>query len=343
MYRSTYGLRTDPFSLTPDPNALYMSVAHREALVGLGYAILAEKGFVLLTADAGMGKTSLVARVLQQLPPGKVKSNVIFNPTLTATEFLEMVLMNFGVDPVPASKPMRLMILRKILADTERQGAIALLIIDEAHKLSPEVLEEVRLLGNFERPGKKLLQIALVGQSELNEKLGRPELWQLKQRFAAWLHIPRLSNSDLAGYVRFRWINAGGSESPFSEQALIVIGKASEGVPRIINGLCENALLLAIAENSANVTERHVLQACKDLGIVRPEEPPAPARAVVPERAVAPEAVVVPAPEIVAGTLETNSQVQHATPERPTLHSLERYAARPSLFRRCAAVFGFAG
>ena len=354
MYRSIYGLRRNPFALTPDPNALYMGMAHREALVGLTYAILAEKGFVLLTADAGMGKTTLVARVLQQLPPGKVRSSVVFNPTLTPAEFLEMVLMSFGVETIPASKPQRLMILRNILTETEKQGAIALLIIDEAHKLSPELLEEVRLLGNFERPDKKLLQIALVGQSELGDMLHKPELWQFKQRFAAWLHIARLSAPDIADYVRFRWVNAGGSEShPFSPEALNAIGEASQGIPRIINGLCENALLLAIAENHVTVTGRHVLQACADLGVAIPEETAVPAQPSAPlsEPETQAVAAAVPEPEAQAVAAEAGSQeldrndrdVMAVMAARPAFYTLERYAARPSLFRRCAALLGLAG
>src|SRR4051794_33220388 len=115
MYQSIYHLHKPPFAMTPDPNAYYMSETHREALVGLTYAILAEKGFALLTGDAGMGKTTMTARILQQLPGGKVKSSVVFNPTLTPAEFLEEVLRNFGVESIPSSKPQRLAVLQKLL------------------------------------------------------------------------------------------------------------------------------------------------------------------------------------------------------------------------------------
>jgi general secretion pathway protein A len=331
MYRSTYGLHGYPFAMTPDPNAIFMSAAHREALVGLTYAIMAEKGFALLTGDAGTGKTTLVARILQQLPAGRVRTSVVLNPTLTRAEFLEMVLMNFGVESVPDSKPQRLAILRNLLGEIEAQGGIALLIVDEAHKLSPELLEEVRLLGNFERPDKKLLQVVLVGQTELAEMLDRPELWQFKQRFATRVHIARLSGVDISDYVRYRWIHAGGSEAhPFSPRALAAVANASGGVPRVINGICENALLLALAEGARSVSEQHILQVCTDLNIA----PPAPAEAVATAAPVeapppAPEPVVEPAPE-----LRPEESTDPAPVAAPVFAGLDRMAEKPSLFRR---------
>jgi len=322
MYRSIYNLRKAPFAMTPDPSAFYMSATHREALVGLTHAILSGKGFALLTGDAGMGKTTVTARMLQQLPPEKAKVSVVFNPTLTATEFLEMVLLNFGVDVVPASKPQRLELLRKVLDDAEYAGRIAVLVVDEAHKLSAELLEEVRLLGNFERPDKKLLQIVLAGQSELGELLEAPELWQLKQRFATRVHIARLSPADVTDYVQSRWASAGGASThPFTVPALAAIAGASDGVPRVINAICENALLSALAEGGVLVAESHVRQARADLKIAAPgKSAHAPER--LPHVSAEPE-VGVPAAETVFAALDS-------------------YAAPPSLIRRWAAILGFA-
>ena len=182
MYNESFGLRKSPFNLTPDPAFLFLTEQHREALVGLTYAILQRKGFVVLTGDAGTGKTTLLARVLQFLPPSQLQFSAIFNPTLTTSEFLEHVLMDFGVTDVPVSKTQRLRKLENLLLQGQRDGKVSALIVDEAHKLSVEVLEEIRMLGNFEDAEQKHLQILLVGQSELARTLNREDLRQLKQR-----------------------------------------------------------------------------------------------------------------------------------------------------------------
>src|ERR1017187_3741288 len=184
MYCKFFGLDKKPFNMTPDPAFLFLTAQHREALVGLTYSILERKGFVVLTGDAGTGKTTLLTRVLQHMPETKVQSSVILNPTLTPAEFLELALLDFGIPEVPASKAQRLVKMQKLLLEGHREGRISTLVIDEAHKLSLDVLEEVRLLGNFEQDDQKLLQILLVGQSELSDLLERSDLRQLKQRIA---------------------------------------------------------------------------------------------------------------------------------------------------------------
>src|SRR5882724_2031209 len=165
MYTESFGLRKKPFSLTPDPEFLFLTEQHREALVGLTGAILQRRGFVVLTGDAGTGKTTLLARVLQFLPASRLQFSVILNTTLTPSEFLELALLDFGVTNVPPSKAQRLWKLKNLLLQGEREGKVSALIVDEAHKLSPEVLEEIRMLGNFEEADEKLLQILLVGQT----------------------------------------------------------------------------------------------------------------------------------------------------------------------------------
>jgi len=247
--------------MTPDPGFVFMSASHREALAGLAYAILERKGFIALVGDAGTGKTTLIARVLGHLSKGKVQASVILNPTLTPSEFLEMTLMDFGITDIPASKPLRLNRLTEFLLKGHAEGKISTLIVDEAHKLSPEVLEEIRLLGNLEFAEDKLLQIVLAGQSELSDVLNRPDLRQLKQRFSIRLSIDALHNGDVQQYIAYRWSGAGGQmPPPFSQAAMEAVARFSKGIPRVINCLCDNVLMRIYGSGLSTVTEEHVLQ-----------------------------------------------------------------------------------
>jgi general secretion pathway protein A len=270
MYNQFFGLRKSPFSLTADPEFLYLTAQHREALAGLTYGVLGRKGFVVLTGDAGTGKTTLVAKVLEQFSSTRIRSSVLVNPTLTPAEFLEAILLNFGHADVPASKAQRLMQLQALLLKSREEGKISALIVDEAHKLSPEVLEEIRLLGNFELANEKLLQIALLGQSELDELLNREHLRQFKQRVALRLSIAPLSAADVAQYIRYRWMKAGGIEPPFSVEAVRCIARVSRGIPRVINVICDNAMMHAFGESSVSVELRHVSAVCVDLCLREP-------------------------------------------------------------------------
>lgn len=265
MYKQFFGLRKNPLGMTPDPAFLFLTAQHREALVGLTYAILQRKGFVVLTGEAGTGKTTLVARVLQFLPVSRLQFSVILNPTLTPSEFLEMALLDFGITDIPSSKAQRLWRLQNLLFEGQQKGKVSALIIDEAHQLSPELLEEVRLLGNFEEADRKLLQILLVGQSELDQSLNREDLRQLKQRIAVRLGIGPLGASEVAQYIRHRWLIAGGTHPPFSPEAVSGIAEVSRGIPRMINSMCENALTLAFSEGAGTVEPSHVQLAARDL------------------------------------------------------------------------------
>src|SRR5712692_6164077 len=143
MYYQFFGLRTEPFSMTPDPAFLFLTAAHREALAGLTYSILSRKGFVVLTGDAGTGKTTLLTRIFQSIPTSRVRFSVVLNPTLTPSEFLELALLDFGMTDIPASKAQRLTLLQQFLIDAHKRNQVVVLVVDEAHKLSPEVLEEI--------------------------------------------------------------------------------------------------------------------------------------------------------------------------------------------------------
>lgn len=260
--------------MTPDPAFLYLTPQHREALAGLTYAILAQKGFLVLTGDAGTGKTTLLARVLQRLPTTRIRTSVILNPTLTASEFLEMTLLDFGITEVPVSKAQRLTKLQQLLTQADRQSQISALIIDEAHKLRPDVLEEIRLLGNFEQSDHKLLQIVFLGQNELGDLLNRPDLRQLKQRIAARFNLRPLAASEVEQYIQYRWTKAGGDPKlPFTAQSIESIAAYSRGIPRVINAICDNALLQAFAEETAVVAPHHVLEACTALDLLVEPQP----------------------------------------------------------------------
>ena len=268
MYTDLFGLQKLPFNLTPDPSFLYLPPKHREALAGLTYAILERKGFVVLSGDAGTGKTTLINSVLSRLPADRVESSILVNPTLSPTEFLENVLLDFDITDVPASKAQRLWKLQEFLARVHNQNRFAVLVIDEAHKLSTEVLEEIRLLGNLESAAHKFLQILLLGQSELDTLLNRQDLRQFKQRIALRLYIDHLTPAEIQQYIRFRWAKAGGREAPpFTADALAGIIQWSQGIPRLINSICDSALLIAYGDGSPLVGLNYVRAAATNLAL----------------------------------------------------------------------------
>jgi type II secretory pathway predicted ATPase ExeA len=215
----------------------------------------------------GTGKTTLLARVLQFLPESKLQFSLIMNPTLTASEFIELVLLDFGMQDIPASKARRIWALQNLLLEAEAKEKVSALIVDEAHKLSPEVLEEIRLMGNFEGTDRKILQIVLAGQPELDVALRRTDLRQLKQRIAMRLVIQPLNTEEVGKYIRHRWVRAGGGDPPFSPEAVARIARVSRGIPRIINNLCDTALMSAYAQQSKLVSESHVRDAVNDLDL----------------------------------------------------------------------------
>ena len=252
--------------MTPDPSCLLMTDSHREALSGLMYAILKRKGFVVLTGDAGTGKTTLLRALIRSSKSARF--SVILNPTLSLGEFLELVLLDFGITEVPESKAQRIMKLQELLVKCHNDGTPPVLIVDEAHKLSPEILEEIRLLTNFETTERKLLQIVLAGQTELSTVLNREDLRQLKQRIEIRLEVKPLSESDVGVYMKHRWERAGGATAlPFSPEAIAIIATASRGIPRLVNSICDNALLLAFGSDSRWITEQHAMQVVRDLDL----------------------------------------------------------------------------
>jgi general secretion pathway protein A len=268
VYEEFFGLAQNPFLLTPDPHFLFLTPEHREALAGLVYAIVRRKGITILTGDAGTGKTTVLRTVLASIPRTLAQFGLIFHPTLTGSEFLEMVLLELGIEGVPSSKARRLMVLHELLVRSHAEGKVVVLVVDEAHKLAPEVLEEIRLLTNLETPQGKLLQIVLAAQNELDELLNRPELRQLKQRIGYRFTVKPLPVSAIGPYLRYRWGQAGAAtECPFGEDAIDYLSLFSGGIPRVINAICDNALVLAFSEGVSSVCPEHIVVAAKDLAL----------------------------------------------------------------------------
>ena len=330
MYTEFYNLARKPFNMTPDPAYLFLTNQYREALAGLSYAIVERKGFLVLSGVAGCGKTTLLAWALGRLPCEQVQSSVILNPMLKAEEFLEMVMLDFGITDIPDSKARRLWMLQNFLVQGDRDGKINVLIVDEAHKLSVELLEEIRLLGNLEHGADKLLQIFLVGQPELDDLLNRADLWQFKQRINVRLGLDMLSAEEVEHYIQHRWKVAGGTlPAPFAPAALAAVAKRSIGVPRLVNAVCDNALILAYADQSGAVSEEHVEAAARDLRLM----PNAPA----------PVAVKPPAAYPVAPSANgTAAVVQPPTAPKADIFVPPAFATeKKPLFKRWASLLGF--
>jgi general secretion pathway protein A len=268
MYNGFFGLSRSPFAMTPDPRSLFLTDQHREALAGLSYAIVQQKGFAILEGQAGTGKTTLLRRLLEMLPQTEALVSFVVNPILSAEELLELLLIKFGVEDVPASKALRLTRLELLLLTAHKNGMVPVLIVDEAHKLNNDVLEEIRLLTNFENNDYKLLQIVLTGQPELRDVLNRKDLWQLKQRIAVRLHIDPLSPEQVKQYIQHRWTRADAiTAPPFADDAIQLIALHSQGIPRLINSICDNSLLAAYSENSLAVTPQIVSEVVADLDL----------------------------------------------------------------------------
>ncbi len=268
MYLQHFGLEKSPFSLTPDPRFLFLTSNHREALAALLFAVTERKGFMVMTGDAGTGKTTLVKKLLSSIPLTCAQFSVIVNPALTRSELLESVLMDFGETEIPSSKAVRLALFNKLLLRAYRQGKTSVLVIDEAHLLTGELIDEVRLLSNFETPEHKLLQIILVGQTELNALLALESLRQVKQRVAIRMHIDALSEPDVRRYLQTRWTRASTRHLlPFSEDAMGFIARCSAGIPRIINVICDAALLNAFGSGATVIGVPQIYEVVQDLGI----------------------------------------------------------------------------
>jgi general secretion pathway protein A len=253
MYLQFFGLREAPFSPTPDPKFLFQSTRHREALAQLLYGVRERKGFIVLTGEIGTGKTTLLRALLSKLDRDTHVA-YIHNSALGIEGLLEYMLQDWGVKSTGTTHAQRLFELNEFLIDQHRQGLSPVLIIDEAQNLSIPTLEAVRLLSNFETSSQKLMQILLVGQPELREKLNGPELRQLKQRIGLRCHIGPLSPEETRLYIRHRLRVAGASDAGiFTDAAIQRITEYSQGIPRVVNIVCDHCLLSGFADSKRRI------------------------------------------------------------------------------------------
>ena len=295
MYERFYNLRERPFSLSPDPDYLYPSRVHTEALNYLRYGIEGHAGFVVITGEIGSGKTTLLQTALRGLDR-RTSVARLMNTMLDARELIEAVMLDFGIEPQPgASKPHLLRDLGRYLVQQRSAGRLALLIIDEAQNLSLPALEEVRMLSNLETEKSKLIQIVLVGQPNLNDVLARPELEQLRQRITVRYHLRPLDTGETAAYINHRLKKAAiAAPVVFPQEATDLIGRYSEGLPRKINVIADAVLLFGYGEDKKTVDAPLVSEVIEELeasGVLV-----APASASEPRRAPVPTSIAADAP-----------------------------------------------
>src|SRR5207249_10814147 len=245
MYKAFDNLRRNPFEITPDPSFLFPTKRHNEALAALYYGVRRHKGFVVLTGEVGTGKTLLVRCLLHLLKGSNIAYAYLFNSRLSPMEFLQYIAGDLGLNTVGKGKSELLLELGGFLGARHQKRLTTVLVADEAHHLSADVLEEIRLLTNLETPQGKLLQILLVGQPELDEKLDSVELRQLKQRIALRSQLSPLDLEETRGYIQRRLHIAGAKSAAvlFSDETVAKIYHHSHGIPRVINTVCENALI----------------------------------------------------------------------------------------------------
>jgi general secretion pathway protein A len=257
MYKQFFNLQQNPFEITPDPAFLFPTKRHNEALAALYYGVRRHKGFVVMTGEVGTGKTLLVRCLLELLNRGNVAYAYVFNSVLSPIEFLRYIAGDFGLPTSGKAKSELLLMLGSYLIDRYRNKLTTVLVVDEAHHLSSEVLEEVRLLTNLETAQGKLLQILLVGQPELDQKLDSFELRQLKQRIALRSRLEPLDLEETKGYIQRRLQLAGANSRAsalFPLDTMTAVFRHCRGIPRLINTVCENALITAYANQVQSIT-----------------------------------------------------------------------------------------
>src|SRR6202521_5689790 len=284
MYKKFFGLKENPFNVNPDPRYLYLTPNTQEALACLTYGIETRKGFILLTGEVGTGKTTLINKTLEWLHKERVFTAFVFNPRLSVSQFFDFMMADFGIPCESHQKGQMLLKLNQWLLDRYRAGERAVLVVDEAQNLSPQMLEEIRLLTNLETSTEKLLQIVLAGQPELEQKLNQPELRQLRQRITLRAKTRQLTLEETHGYIVER-MRIAGAENPdvFSPEAVEAVHRYARGIPRVTNLLCEHALVSSFVDQKNPVPPEIVEEVARDfdLHIIDPVAP-APAQPYLP-------------------------------------------------------------
>lgn len=265
MYEAFYGFNEKPFNLTPDPRFLFLSEKHREAFAHLLYGIKNRTGFIMVSGEIGTGKTTICRSLLSQIDPD-TEIAFIFNPCLSPLELLKNINADFGIESYGETALELIAELNRYLMERSAQGKNCVLVIDEAQNLQPGVLEQIRLLSNLETETQKLLQIILIGQPELNQNLQLPELRQLNQRITARYHLKALDQEETLQYIAHRINTAGGRRKvQFAPGAVKAVYRFSEGTPRVINAICDRALLIGYTKEMRTITTALVKQAAKEI------------------------------------------------------------------------------
>lgn len=266
MYQAFYGFREMPFNITPDPRFLYLSPTHQEALQHLKYGVREKKGFIVLVGEVGCGKTTLCRQFLNELDPERYDTALIFNPRVTETQMLKAILTELGETKLERNQVDLVAQINTLLLERIAKGKDIVVIIDEAQNLKFEVLEQIRLLSNLETEKQKLLQIVLMGQPELKDVLAREELRQLRQRILVHYELHPLAVTDIEHYIQHRLSLAGANGRPwFTKWAMRSIHRASGGIPRLVNNLCDKAMLSAFIRESDEINYWDVRRAIKDM------------------------------------------------------------------------------
>ncbi len=266
MYKAFFGLTDNPFNLSPDPAFLYKSVQHEEALANLIYGVHSRKGFIVLTGEVGTGKTTMLECLRDFLTAQQINFAFLFNSRLTPDQFFEMMAYDFALPCSRTSKTEVLFALNTMLLERAKAGKITVLLVDEAHNLEWDVLEEIRMLGNLENRRGKLIQIIIAGQPELDAKLEAPQFRQLKQRIALRCQLRPFDASDTAQYITTRLARGGmKDQTVFPVELMNEIHRRTQGIPRLINAVCDNLLLTSFAMESKVATAEMLDEVSNDL------------------------------------------------------------------------------